>query len=51
MTEKERRCPHGIRWPHECRDCFDSMPKAHEFEDAEAYQRALDQWEKQHAYK
>lgn len=23
----EKRCPHGVRLPHECRDCFNEIPK------------------------
>jgi|SRR5688572_755764 len=25
-VESDRRCEHGIRWPHECDQCFESAP-------------------------
>jgi hypothetical protein len=25
--ERGHVCKHGIRWPHECRECFDALPQ------------------------
>lgn len=47
----ERRCPHGIRSPHECRECFEAMPRARDFESAEDHRQALLEWEHQYAYR
>lgn len=46
-----KRCPHGILWPHECRECEASLPDPRGFENVESYERAVDEWEKQNAYR
>lgn len=35
--ESEKRCPHGIRYPHECRECEAAIPN----EAVEAFRKSL----------
>lgn len=51
MTDKERRCPHGVRWPHECRECEATLPSPYDFKSVDEYEVAVEEWEKQHGYR
>lgn len=30
-SRRDERCPHGVRWPHECKDCLAAPPGSAEY--------------------